>query len=293
MCACFLSASDPPPRTLTDPSSLLMEAGKLGLGGMGLSHSPSSPIFSSCPSSPIFSSSPPSLSQSHKQLSSDEDYDDEEDGNITLQPITIVPRLDTRRMRITIKTDRPNLVSGSLDTYQAHLAHIVKFKKSRRAHSIATSKAELVLGKELKDLQGTSTNSSCIPNLPTHLSVANMRSSLNAIHQQQQVHVRPKRAFSLPIFHSWDHGFTDDVFAAEYDTSPAVSVREYWEEVSSDSRPTTPTYADHDLPLGERRIPKDPFASPSPLCEEGLPLGEKKVPQDIIFRTGDRYRLLV
>lgn len=282
MCACLFPITEPsPPRTLTGSgtfSPLFMEASKLSLGGLGLSHSPSTPILHH--NSPPSPSSPPT----HKEEDNNDIITTPRPTNLQIQ----VPKLDTIKMRISTKPDRPALVvSGSFDSHQMHLS---KFKKNRRAHSIATSKADLVLGKELKDLHGIPSTTAGIPNLPTHLSVANMRSSLDAIHQQQ-VHVRPKRAFSEPIFHSWDFGFTDDVFAAEYDISPAVSVREYWEESSADSTPSTPTFADHETPTGElRRIPKDPFASPTALLElqGGLPLGEKKTTsQDIIFRQGD------
>jgi hypothetical protein len=45
-----------------------------------------------------------------------------------------------------------------------------------------------------------------------------------------------KRALSEPCFHSWDFGYINDVFEAEYDISPAITERNAWD----DQRPPTP-----------------------------------------------------
>jgi hypothetical protein len=228
-------------------SSLVMEAGKLGLGGTGVF--PTSPCSSPI-SSPQSSPQPPS----HMPASDD----------IPIPTLSLPTSLIHRRqMHLTIKTDGRSYLSpaviGSLDSQTNHLA---KFPKNRRAYTLAISKAEResVLTRELQ--HALSPQTSAIPNLPNHLSIANMRSSLEDI-RIQTVPVL-KRAFSEPCFHSWDFGYTDDVFAAEYDISPAVTERNAWDEEVQNhgSRPSTPS-GDEDLPLGEKK------------------------PQDIIFRIND------
>lgn len=128
-------------------------------------------------------------------------------------------------------------------------------KKGRRAHSIATSKAD-TLTKELP-FHAMLTSSAPIPNLPSHLSVANMRLSLEDVRTQQNGPPL-KRAFSEPCFHSWDFGFFNDVFEAEYDISPASTERYAWDEKEGiPSRPGTPSSGDEDLLLGEKKGQQD------------------------------------
>ena len=220
-------------------SSLVMEAGKLGLG-IGVSST--SPV-------PSPSTSPQPLS--HMPAS-----------EIMPAPTPSIPKIDTRRMRrLTIKTDRPDLGPPAMGPL-GQPNHMAKFKKSRRAHSIATSKADTVITKELTHAVLPSTPSSIL-NLPSHFSVLNMRSSLDNMRPPNNNVLR--RAFSEPRFNSWEFGYTNDVFEAEYDISPAATERNPWDEEASKDTPSPIT----------------------PSSDDDSSSGERKTQQDIIFRVND------